>query len=348
MKNVKKNKASAKEFNSADLIVRKRSANAIKVLCFVLAMILVGVAAFYFAFIWDLKEFVFIDGTEKGTVIITDYIGSDLDVKVPNTLRGKKVIAIDNQAFKGDAITSVVIGKNVKTIGENAFQGCTSLKSVDLGKSVETVGSMAFSDCTSLSEVKFSPAVKELGHMIFRNDVKLTTIDINGNTNFKFADGAIYSADMTVLYETLISADFSDYVLPKSVIEFRTMAFYGQEELTSIKLNPGTKSIPDGCFSMCKGLKELTIPDGVESVCGLIIVGSEITVINVPKSVKNINDYAFEHNEIEVLDENGSPVLDENGKPTKKPEFDIEIVTVEGSFAATFARRHEYALKIVE
>lgn len=348
MKNVKKNKASAKEFNSADLIVRKRSANAVKVICFVLAMVLVGVAAFYFAFIWDLKEFVFIDGTEKGTVIITDYIGTDSDVKIPNTLRGKKVIAVDSQAFADDNITSVVVGKNVKSIGDNAFQSCKNLKTVDLGKSVEKLGNMVFSDCSALTEVKFSPALQEIGYMLFRNDANLSEIDLNGNANFKFSDGVLYSADMTVLYETLLSADLSGFELPKSVIDLRSMAFYNHKELTSITLNKGTKSIPYGCFSMCKGLKELVIPQGVESIGGLVIVGSEITVINVPKSVKNINDYAFEHNEIDVLDESGNPVLDEDGKPTKKKEFDIEIVTVEGSFAATFARRHEYALKIVE
>lgn len=322
--------------------------NAIKVICFVLAVLLAGASTFYFAFIWDMNEFVFIDGTEKGTVIITDYIGSDKDVKVPKTLRGKKVVGIDSQAFSGHDITSVVIGGNVKTIGENVFQNCKNLQSVDLGASVEKIGTMSFADCTALTEVKFSPVLKEIGYMLFRNNTKLTDINLNGNSNFKVVDGVIYNSDMTVIYETLLSADLSSYSLPETVTELKPMAFYGQEELKSISLNSGIKFIPDGCFSMCTGLTELTLPEGVSSVGKLVIVGSSITTIKIAKSVKVIDDLAFEHNEVQVLDENGNPVLDENGKVKKEKEHQISIVTVDKSFAASFARRHEYPLQIVD
>lgn len=322
--------------------------NAIKVICFVFAMLLAGVGAFYFAFVWDMNEFVFIDGSEKGTVIITDYIGSDKDVKVPNRLRGKKVVGIDNHAFKDDDITSVVIGDNVKSIGENVFQNCKNLQKVDLGDSVEKIGTMAFSDCPSLTEVKFSPKLKDIGVMLFRNDTKLTNIDLNGNSNFNYVDGVIYSGDMTVVYETLLAADLSSYKLPETVTELKSMAFYGQKELKSIQLNSGIKHIPDGCFSMCTGLTELAIPEGVVSVGKVVLVGSNITTVKIAKSVKTIDDLAFEHNEVQVLDENGNPVLDENGKVKKEKEHQITIVTVDKSFAASFARRHEYALQIVD
>ncbi len=322
--------------------------NAIKVICFVLAVLLAGASTFYFAFIWDMNEFVFIDGTEKGTVIITDYIGSDKDVKVPKTLRGKKVVGIDSKAFSGRDITSVVIGGNVKTIGENVFQNCKNLQSVDLGASVEKIGTMSFADCTALTEVKFSPVLKEIGYMLFRNNTKLTDINLNGNANFKVVDGVIYNSDMTVIYETLLSADLSSYSLPKTITELKPMAFYGQGELKSISLNSGIKFIPDGCFSMCTGLTELTLPEGVSSVGKLVIVGSSITTIKIAKSVKVIDDLAFEHNEVQVLDENGNPVQDENGKVKKEKEHQISIVTVDKSFAASFARRHEYPLQIVD
>ena len=348
MKNVKKDKAAIKELNSSSLKTRKKTANAIKVICFVLSMILVGVAAFYFAFIWDLQDYVFIDGTEKGTVIITEYIGSEAEVEVPNSLRGKKVIAIDNHAFSGKDITSVTIGKNVKLIGENAFFGCKNLQRVDLGKSVESIGTMAFGDCPLLAEFKFSPALKDVGYMLFRNNTKLTDFELNGNTNFKVENGVLYSGDMTVLYETLLSADLSSFKLPETVNELKPMAFYGQKELKSIELNSSIVSIPDGCFSMCTGLTELTIPEGVVTVGSLVLVGSSITTVKIGKSVKDIKDLAFEHNEVPVLDEDGKPVLDENGKKMTEPEHKIEIVTVKGSFAAKFAERKEIALKIVD
>ena len=47
--------------------------NAIKVLCFTLAVIIVGTSAFLIYFKWDKSQFEYVDGTEKGTVMITGY-----------------------------------------------------------------------------------------------------------------------------------------------------------------------------------------------------------------------------------------------------------------------------------
>ena len=41
--------------------------NAIKVLCFTLAVIIVGTSAFLIYFKWDKSQFEYVDGTEKGT-----------------------------------------------------------------------------------------------------------------------------------------------------------------------------------------------------------------------------------------------------------------------------------------
>ncbi len=322
--------------------------NAIKVLCFVIAVLIAGSAAWYFAFVWDMNEFVFIDGTEKGTVIITGYIGSDKDVEIPKTLRAKKVVGIDNYAFRDTDISSVKVGDNVRWIGDGAFNGCKNLKSVDLGKSVETLGREVFVNSTGLTVFKFSPALKEIGQLLFGNNTKITDLNLNGNLNFKFENGIIYSSDMSVIYESLISADLSDYEMPKSVVELRPYAFYSQEEIKTIKLNSGIKSVPDGCFASCKGLTELSIPDSVESIGKLIIVNSSISTITIPSSVTKIDDLSFNHNDVPALDDEGKPVLDENGKEVTKPAYEVTIITVEGSFATTFARRNEIQLKIVD
>lgn len=322
--------------------------NAIKVFCFVIAVLIVGAAAWYFAFVWDMNEFVFVDGTDKNTVIITGYIGSDKDVKIPKTLRAKKVVGIDNYAFRDMDITSVTVGDNVKWIGDGAFNGCKNLKSVDLGKSVETLGREVFVNSTELTEFKFSPELKEIGQLIFGNNTKISNLDLNGNKNFRFEDGVIYNSDMTVIYESLISADLKDYVMPDTVVELRAYAFYSQDEIKSIKLNDGVKRIPDGCFASCKGLTELSIPESVESIGKLVIVNSCISTLTIPSSVKKIDDLSFNHNEVPALDSEGKPVVDENGKEQTRPEYEITIVTVEGSFASTYAKRHEYNLKIVD
>ncbi|MBQ4269534.1 MAG: leucine-rich repeat protein [Clostridia bacterium] len=58
---------------------------------------------------------------------------SDLDVVIPATYRGLPVTEIGEEAFEEinvSYITSVTIGENVTSIGEDAFAGCPNLTSV--------------------------------------------------------------------------------------------------------------------------------------------------------------------------------------------------------------------------
>ena len=51
-----------------------------------------------------------------------------------------KVTAIADKAFKGNKkLTTVTIGKNIKTIGKNAFASCAKLKTVKGGAAVVTI-----------------------------------------------------------------------------------------------------------------------------------------------------------------------------------------------------------------
>ena len=324
--------------------------NAIKVICFVLAVIVIGVSSCYIYFTWDIGEFEVSAGSEKGTVIITNYLGNNEDVVIPKSLRGKKVVSIDNSAFQGiDNIKSVTIGENVKSVGNNAFQDCENLQKIDMGISVERLGNMAFANCPNLTEVKFSPVLKEFGHMVWGNIENNINVDLNGNKNFVFDKGILYSSDYSVIYESLIAADLTDYVLPETVVELRPYAFYMQKELKTLKLNSGITTIPEGCFIQCSGLTELVLPDTVTSIATVVLAGSGIETVTIPDSVVKIDDFAFikDGSEINIVDKlQGKD--DENSAVNTDPAKKITIITTEGSFASTFARRHNFNLKLVD
>ena len=299
--------------------------NAIKVICFVLTVLIVGGVSGYVYFTWDVGIYDTIEGSEVGTVIITDYLADDTDVVIPNRLRGKKIIAIDKNAFKDTEITSVTFNDHIVSVGVNAFQNCKKLVKVDMGSSVKSVSTGAFSNCPELREVKFAPTLSKLGHVVFGNDVKLTTIDINGNPNFKFDSGILYSADMTSIYETLVSADLSGYNCPSSVIDLNAYAFYDQDELKTVKLNDGLKIIKEGTFIDCKSLTEITVPDSVISIGTVILSGSGVETIRIPASVSKIDDSAF-----------------------MNVEEQITIVTTKDSYAAKYAENKGIKLSIVD
>ncbi len=299
--------------------------NAIKVVCFVIAVIIAGVGSGYVYFTWDVGEFETIDGSEFGTVIITEYTGDATDVVIPNRLRGKKVISVDDYAFSETDITSVKIGDNVLSLGINVFYNCPKLQSVDMGKSLKSIGNTSFSDCPELTEIKLSPALESLGVGIFRNDAKLKTIDVGSNKNFKFEDGILYSADMTMIYEALKTADLSDFTMPETVNSLNGHAFYGQEKMTSIKLNDGITAIPEAAFADCKALTELVIPDSVTNIGLVVFSGSGIKTVKIPASVQSIHDQAFFNVEEQVT-----------------------IVTTKGSYAEKYAKRNELKVQIVD
>ena len=105
-------------------------------------------------------------------------------VRIPETVKVSgvtcKVTEISANAFKNDAVLkTVVIGKNVKTIGVNAFYGCKNLTKVSGGAALVTICDRAFSNCAALQGIVLPSTVKGIGKQAFYNCKKLRSITIN-------------------------------------------------------------------------------------------------------------------------------------------------------------------------
>ena len=77
-----------------------------------------------------------------------------------------------------NAITSVVIGDSVKTIGNNVFYNYSTLVSVTIGDSVKTIGIYVFYNCSNLVSLTIGNSVKTIGNFAFRGCSSLTTVTI--------------------------------------------------------------------------------------------------------------------------------------------------------------------------
>jgi len=72
----------------------------------------------------------------NGGIAITGYTGPGGDVTIPDTIDGYLVTSIGDAAFYNKFMTSVTIPNSVTSIGEEAFENCTSLTNVTIGASV--------------------------------------------------------------------------------------------------------------------------------------------------------------------------------------------------------------------
>ncbi len=79
------------------------------------------------------------------TVTIAEYIGTDLNVVIPDNLNGIPVTGIGYEAFYNwTALNSITIPSSVTSIGDDAFYNCYKLTSITIPSSVTSIGDMPF------------------------------------------------------------------------------------------------------------------------------------------------------------------------------------------------------------
>lgn len=158
---------------------------------------------------------------------------------------GKTVyVTGDTTIDEGDIKTDVVdvkIGNELTTIGNNAFDGCTSLTSVMISNSVTSIGRYVFADCTSLARIKVD----------------------DGNTMYDSRENC--NAIIQTSKNTLITG-CKNTVIPNSVTSIGDRAFYGCTSLTSITIPNSVTTIGKSAFSTCSSLTSITIPNSVTSL----------------------------------------------------------------------------------
>ena len=265
--------------------------NAVKIACFVLAiLIIVGTGSFiYLKDVWD---FDFVDGPEKGTVVLMGYYGESKNIVIPDKLRGKKVVSIGESAFERSDIVSVELGKYITNIDKNAFRECKKLKSVKLNEGILGLGESAFLSCEVLDTVNIPSTLEKLNDAVFAQSA-IKDLDFSKNDNFVLENGVVYSKDMTKVYFALPKADLSDYVCPDTVQKIGAFAFCRHEELKSFTIPDGVARLESAAFLGCKSLKELKLPDSVVYIGPLAVSESGIQKIYIPKQTATIDKSAF-------------------------------------------------------
>ena len=158
------------------------------------------------------------------------------------------ITEIGDDAFNGESsLKSVEIPNSVTEIGNLAF-ACTSLKSIELPDSVTEIGEYAFSRCTSLKSIEIPDSVTEIGDGAFSRCTSLKSIEIP----------SLVTEIGNCVFEACKS--LKSIELPDTVTEIGDGAFYGCTSLKSIEIPDSVTEIGGGAFAECTSLKKVRIP----------------------------------------------------------------------------------------
>ena len=241
---------------------------------------------------------------------LTAYLGTDAYVSIPD-----RVTVIGEEAFAGnETLVGVTIPNSVTTISYNAFKDCTALTDIILSDNINKVGPGAFEGCTALTSAEIGKNVSSWGTGVFTNCDKLAKVMIDENNRYlTYYNGAIYNGNMTMLYQVLPARKGENYVMPETVEEMDTYAFWNLQNVKNVMLSDQLDSVAKYSMTNMGTVENVVLPSSIKSISERAFANNEkLAQVSVPASVSEIDKTAF----------SGSP--------------NVKIFTTKGSRANTF------------
>ena len=178
------------------------------------------------------------------------------DLSIPSLINGRNVNRIGNEAFKGQALTNVTLPDSLSEIGARAFDD-NLLNSIDIPNGLKRIGERAFAD-NQLITANLPDGLEDLGKEAFENNLLVS---------------------MT---------------LPDSLIQLGWNVF-ASNRLESVKLPAGISKISTGLFSDNR-LISVVIPSSVAAIGSEVFLSNQLTEIIIPASIQAIGSLAFGSN----------------------------------------------------
>ena len=207
------------------------------------------------------------------------YTGSSQVTPYSNSPFGEATI-LNHTFSNGNGI--LLFDRPLSTIGDYAFQNCSSLTSIDLPESLTSIGNYAFPECSSLTLIYLPAGVTSIGKMAFYKCTSITSITL--------------PASLTSIGSSAFSGCYglTSITLPASLESIGDWAFYGCSGLTSITLPENRTSIGNGAFEDCSSLSSISLPESLTSIGWRAFYEcTSLTSISLPAGVTSIGFWAF-------------------------------------------------------
>ena len=157
---------------------------------------------------------------------------------------------IGKNAFKGcTSVEEVTIPKGILTVSNSAFEGCSGLTDVTIA--AKTINAKAFAECTNLKAVKMEEGVTTIQGMAFANtQISAVTIPSTLTTAGTTKEGTIEKGPFAGTMIATVHGQTED-------------STEAQEGATIL---PETQKIPDNLFLGCTSIIDVQIPETVTEI----------------------------------------------------------------------------------
>lgn len=166
----------------------------------------------------------------------------------------KNLTNIGPQAFKDvGSLKEISLPTSVKTIGQQAFSGCTEIKTINL-ENVTSIGTDAFRETHALKSLTFnSESIKlnSIGNGAFMNSGLSDKLDLSKATNLYEIGSYAFSG-----------TGLTEVVLPSSLTLLDAGVFQDCTKLSTVNLDKTqVKIIKPSTFQGCIGLENVSFPN---------------------------------------------------------------------------------------
>lgn len=126
---------------------------------------------------------------------------SDINKNITEYVVSKNITSLGDSCFSGcSKLTSIVLHDSLINIGNNCFSWCTNLKTISIPDSVKNLGSCCFDNCSSLTEIKIGSSVEAIHDYTFSNCTSLRSITIPSNVKTIGRDVFMDCYDLKTVY----------------------------------------------------------------------------------------------------------------------------------------------------
>lgn len=198
----------------------------------------------------SLEEFVIKDGD---TPISLDDM-STMPVKRLQIGREINFTSYSSPKWNSSTLEYATISGNVKTVPDNMFNMCSSLKSLTIGEGVTTIGEWACSGCTSLTDITLPESVDSIGMNAFSYCSGLEEITVPSKMDYLASSLFEYCSAL------------KDVTLPEGLKCIGENAFGWCEEIDTLRLPSTLETIDRTAFAECRGLEAIIMCNGVKMV----------------------------------------------------------------------------------